>query len=79
MRTKTMVDGKPQWFFSKTIRLPNVKHPVRIVVLWKHRDDAETVKLLVTNRTYWEVHRILKTYRKRWTGTSLLPTKSEQG
>jgi hypothetical protein len=77
-RTKTMVDGKPQWFFTKSIRLPNVKHSVRIVVLWKHRDDIEAVKILVTNRTYWEVHRILKSYRKRWTGTETFHRDGKQ-
>jgi len=70
-RRKTTVDGKVQWFFTKSIRIPGVNHTVRMVVLWKQQRDAEPVKLLVTNRTYWEVHRILKTYRKRWTGSSI--------
>jgi hypothetical protein len=66
-RRKTMVDGKQQWYFSKSIRIPGVRHTVRIVVLWKRQRDAEPPKILITNRTYWEVHRILKTYHKRWT------------
>jgi hypothetical protein len=66
-RRKTTVDGKVQWHFTKSIRIPGVNHTVRIVVLWKQQRDAEPAKILVTNRTYWEVHRILKTYRKRWT------------
>jgi hypothetical protein len=69
MRTKTMSGGSPQWFFTKTIRLPGVEHKVRIVLLWKERDDPSPVKILVTNRTYWESHRVLRTYRHRWTGT----------
>src|SRR5215831_15378139 len=32
-RRKTSVDGKVQWFFSKSIRIPGVNHTVRIVVL----------------------------------------------
>ena len=68
-RRKTTVDGKIQWYFTKSIRIPGVAHTVRIVVLWKGQRDAQARKILITNRTYWEVHRILKTYRKRWTGT----------
>src|SRR5262245_34577105 len=59
-RRKTTVEGKEQWYFTKSIRIPGVKHTVRIVVLWKHQRDAEPRKILITNRTYWEVHRILK-------------------
>jgi DDE superfamily endonuclease len=66
-RQKTTADGKVQWYFTKSIRIPGVSHTVRIVVLWKEQRDAEPGKILVTNRTYWEVHRILKVYRKRWT------------
>src|SRR3990172_1576310 len=28
-----------QWYFTTTVRLPQVKHPVRIVLLWKNRRD----------------------------------------
>jgi hypothetical protein len=66
-RRKTIVDGKIQGYFTKSIRIPGVTHTVRIVVLWKQQRDAEPRKMVITNRTYWEVHRILKTYRKRWT------------
>jgi hypothetical protein len=77
-RRKTTVDGKVQWFFTKSIRIPGVNHTVRIVVLWKQQRDAEPVKILITNRTYWEVHRILKTYRKRWTGTETFHRDGKQ-
>jgi hypothetical protein len=33
-RRKTTVDGKEQWYFTKSIRIPGVTHMVRIVVLW---------------------------------------------
>jgi hypothetical protein len=66
-RRKTTVDGKEQWYFTKSIRIPGVMHTVRIVVLWKRQRDTEPRKILMSNRTYWEVHGILKVYRKRWT------------
>jgi hypothetical protein len=77
-RRKTTVDGKIQWYFTKSIRIPGVTHTVRIVVLWKQQRDAEPRKILITNRTYWEVHRILKTYRKRWTGTETFHRDGKQ-
>lgn len=58
-----------QWFFTCTVRLPNVNHPVRIVILWRNRRDASPAKILVTNRTGWEVTRVVRGYRCRWTGT----------
>lgn len=77
-RRKTNVAGKPQWYFTKSIRIPGVTHTVRIVVLWRGQREAEPAKLLVSNRTYWEVHRILKTYRKRWTGTETFHRDGKQ-
>ncbi len=72
------VDGKIQWYFTKSIRIPGVNHTVRIVVLWKQQRDGEPRKILITNRTYWEVHRILKSYRKRWTGTETFHRDGKQ-
>jgi DDE superfamily endonuclease len=77
-RRKTTVDGKVQWYFTKSIRIPGVTHTVRIVVLWREQRDAEPRKILITNRTYWEVHRILKVYRKRWTGTETFHRDGKQ-
>jgi hypothetical protein len=68
-RTKITVAGVTQWYFTKTIRIPKLDHAVRVVVLWPEERAATARKILITNRTYWEVHRVLKTYRKRWTGT----------
>jgi len=42
---------------------------VRILVLWSSAEAAEPRKILVTNRTHWEAHRILKVYKRRWSGT----------
>jgi hypothetical protein len=60
---------KRQWYFTCTIRIPKVKHKVRIVIIWNKRRDSEPRKILVTNRVRWEVCRILRVYRHRWTGT----------
>lgn len=58
-----------QWYFTATLRIPKVDHKVRVVIIWKHRRDPSPCKVLVTNRTTWEVSRILGVYRYRWTGT----------
>lgn len=60
---------KRQWSFTCTLHIPNVNHKVRIVAIWNHRRDAKPCKILVTNRTTWEVKRVVHTYRHRWTGT----------
>ena len=43
-----------QWYFTATVRLPQVKHPVRIVLLWRNRRDTRLAKVLITNRTHWD-------------------------
>jgi len=60
---------KRQWYFTCTIRIPNVNHKVRIVIIWDKKRDSTPRKILVTNRVRWEVCRILRVYRHRWTGT----------
>ncbi|GMU26274.1 MAG: hypothetical protein AMXMBFR16_11790 [Candidatus Uhrbacteria bacterium] len=77
-RTKTMSGGEAQWFFSTSLRLPGVEHKVRIVVLWKQREDPTPVKILVTNNTFWETHRVLRTDRARWSGTDPLHRDGKQ-
>lgn len=69
LRTKFTVGNRTQWYVTKTVRIPKVNHPVRLLVLWSTADASEPRKVLVTNRTYWEAHRILKVYQRRWTGT----------
>jgi DDE superfamily endonuclease len=66
------------WYFSKRIRIPEVDHPVRIVVFWKARSDREASKTLVSNRLFWEVLRILRVYRYRWTGTETFHRDGKQ-
>jgi len=59
---------KRQWYFTCTLRIPKVDHKVRIVIIWDRRRDTKPRKILVTNRVRWEVCRILRFYRHRWTG-----------
>ena len=67
-----------QWYFTVTLRIPDVNHKVRILILWKHKQDAEACKLLVTNRIHWEVTRIVRVYRNRWTGTETFHRDGKQ-
>jgi hypothetical protein len=67
-----------QWYFTKRIRIPDVDHPIRIVILWASRKDIEARKILVTNRTFWEVTRILRVYRRRWRGTECFHRDGKQ-
>ena len=67
-----------QWYYTTTVRLPQVSHPVRIVILWRNRRDQQPAKILVTNRVRWEINCILKTYRQRWTGTETFHRDGKQ-
>ena len=53
-------------------------HPVRLLILWENKHDAEPRKILVTNRTHWEVGRILRVYRRRWRGTECFHRDGKQ-
>jgi len=67
-----------QWYFTVTVRIPDVKHKVRIVILWRYRKDDQPCKILVTNRITWEVSRIVRVYRQRWTGTETFHRDGKQ-
>lgn len=67
-----------QWYFTCTLHIPKVNHKVRIVIIWNHRRDGVASKMLVTNRTQWEVNRVLETYRERWTGTETFHRDGKQ-
>ncbi len=69
---------KQQWYFTCTLRLPDVKHKVRIVMLWHQREDPSPRIILVTNRVWWEVSRIVRVYRHRWTGTETFHRDGKQ-
>ena len=78
VRTKFTVAGHTQWYFTKSIRIPKVTHPVRILVLWSSAEATEPRKILITNRTHWEAHRILKVYKRRWSGTETFHRDGKQ-
>ena len=78
VRTKFTVAGHTQWYFTKSIRIPKVSHPVRILVLWSSAEATEPRKILITNRTHWEAHRMLKVYKRRWSGTETFHRDGKQ-
>jgi hypothetical protein len=78
VRKPVTIGERQQWYFTMTLRIPGIKHKVRIVVLWKKQDDTEAVKYLVSNRLTWEVSRILRVYRHRWTGTETFHRDGKQ-
>jgi uncharacterized protein YndB with AHSA1/START domain len=77
-RKELRIGDRRQWYFSVTVRIPDVTHKVRIVILWRYRQDPEPVKILVTNRITWEVSRIVRVYRHRWTGTETFHRDGKQ-
>lgn len=78
LRQPVQVGTQQYWYFTKTIRIPDVNHPVRLVILWERQNGKEPVKMLITNRTIWEVTRIVRVYRHRWTGTETLHRDGKQ-
>jgi hypothetical protein len=76
---KPMQEGeKKQWYFTCTLRIPDVKHKVRIVILWASQEAASPRIILVTNRVRWEVTRVVTVYRYRWTGTETFHRDGKQ-
>ena len=67
-----------QWYFCTTLHIPKVNHKVRVVLIWNHKADTEVAVVLVSNRIYWEANRIVRTYRKRWTGTETFHRDAKQ-
>src|SRR3954465_4501385 len=45
-RKELRIGDQRQWYFTVTVRLPGVKHKVRIVILWRYHHDGECVKIL---------------------------------
>jgi DDE superfamily endonuclease len=77
-RKEMRIGDKRQWYFTVTVRIPDVNHKVRIVLLWQYRNDEQPFKILVTNRITWEVSRIVRVYRHRWTGTETFHRDGKQ-
>jgi len=77
-RKELRIGDRRQWYFTVTVEIPDVRHKVRIAALWRYRHDPEPVKIVVTNRTTWEVSRIVRVYRHRWTGTETFHRDGKQ-
>jgi len=77
-RKPITIHGSKQWYFTKSIRIPDVDHKVRMVILWDTRHAEKAKKILVCNRTHWDIIRILKVYRCRWTGTECFHRDGKQ-
>src|SRR3954469_19269643 len=77
-RKELRIGDRRQWDFTVTVRIPAGTHKVRIVILWRYRHDAEPIKILVTNRITWEVSRVVRVYRHRWTGTETFHRDGKQ-
>jgi len=77
-RKEMRIGDRRQWYFTVTVRIAEVNHKVRIVILWRYRHDKDCIKILVTNRVIWEVSRIVRVYRDRWTGTETFHRDGKQ-
>jgi DDE superfamily endonuclease len=78
VRKELREGGRRQWYFTCTLRIPDVNHKVRIVILWQQQHDASPRIILVTNRVWWEVSRVVRAYRHRWTGTETFHRDGKQ-
>jgi hypothetical protein len=77
-RKPVTVDGVKQWYLTVCVKMPNIDHKVRVVILWRYKNDAEPRKILVTNKIHWNADRIVATYRGRWTGTETFHRDGKQ-
>jgi hypothetical protein len=76
---KPMQHGdRKQWYFTCTVRIPDVNHKVRILMIWQKQADDQPRIILVTNRIHWEASRIVRAYRHRWTGTETFHRDGKQ-
>jgi len=64
--------------FHEDGAVARVEPPVRLLILWDRKTAPERVKMLVTNRLGWEVSRLLRVYRRRWSGTELFHRDGQQ-
>jgi hypothetical protein len=77
-RKPVTVDGVKQWYLTVCVKMPNIDHKVRVVILYRYKNDAEPRKILVTNKIHWNAERIIETYRCRWTGTETFHRDGKQ-
>jgi hypothetical protein len=78
LRKALVVGERKQWYFTCTLRIPEVKHKVRILILWQRQEDEQARIILITNRIQWEAGRIVRAYRHRWTGTETFHRDGKQ-
>lgn len=78
IRKLLVVGERKQWYFTCTLRIPDVQHKVRILILWQRQEDEQPRIILVTNRLQWEASRIVRAYRHRWTGTETFHRDGKQ-
>jgi hypothetical protein len=78
LRKLLKAGDKQQWYFTCTLRIPDVNHKVRIVILWSSQEAEQPRIILVTNRVQWEVTRVVRVYRQRWTGTETFHRDGKQ-
>jgi DDE superfamily endonuclease len=78
IRKALVVGEHRQWYFTCTLRIPEVKHKVRILALWQRQEDEQARIILITNRIQWEAGRIVRAYRHRWTGTETFHRDGKQ-
>jgi DDE superfamily endonuclease len=78
LRKALVVGERKQWYFTCTLRIPEVKHKVRILILWQRQEDEQARVILITNRIQWEAGRIVRAYRHRWTGTETFHRDGKQ-
>lgn len=56
------------YYFTKTFRMPELNHKIRLMLIWENQTDSKLTKCLGTNMIKWEIRRIKRTYELRWTG-----------
>ncbi len=78
IRKAMQVGDLKQWYFTCTLHIPEVKHKVRILIIWRKHNASDPCIILVTNRIQWEASRIVRAYRHRWTGTETFHRDAKQ-
>lgn len=77
-RKELRIGDPRQWYFTVTARIPDGKHTVRIVILWRHRHEEPRVKILAPSRITWEGSRSVRVCRHRGTGTKTVHRDGKQ-
>jgi hypothetical protein len=77
-RTPVTLGDHRQGYFPKTSHIPAGDPPVRLVIWWDRKHGKEAVTMLVTHRGDWELTRLLRVSRRRWTGTETFPRDGQQ-